>query len=698
MAATYKQFLASPSPALLADKASLHYITTTTSFAGSAEVIKHFTGLSKHVQKKKEDVLNIVEGDNGVVFEIDTGLEFQISGGPYLPNLDDNFLTDRVVYLPITHFVALDADGKISQIRLQWDQGSLLKQIEIIGRTGRNWPIRDSRDQLALIQSCLKSSGHAHAAPGQNHNDVVIRTRGSSSNVLRDPHATLHKGFSREEMDEPEPSSVISPYAGKNRPRQRGFTEILGDEPEDDGSPTANRQSMISPHKAGANKNFQPMRLFDGQQEHHEDEETPKGNGKVYRKPDPSKYSHFDFADGSDPQDHPEAGVPLEDKPKSKHDSQWSFQDFVTPSKPVPSRGTRAQDVRHWDTEDSATSDASSIEPLGKGRRDAETHFELQDDGERVVHNDRNGSRARGSTQNENMGLYKNKLFDNEGGGQDSERALSNITNLKGRNQTFDPHFDMVDESPVPTQRKQDIPEARKKAVKMMDANWSAYDESPKPAKMNRPQGNGTAEANTGINIAGNGMGGRKGTGADFLYGGDVEESTGINIKGNGMGSKKGTGSDFLYSTDVDAEPPKPQKSYRPQGNGTEEAKTGINIAGNGMGGKKGTGNDFLYSTDVDDEPIQPQKNYKPQGNGTEEAKTGITIAGNGMGGKKGTGNDFLYGGDSEESTGINIKGDGMGGKKGTNRDWLYGEEDVPKPPAPKSGGLTQKQRDFWDF
>lgn len=109
MAATYKQFLASPSPALLADKASLHYITTTTSFAGSAEVIKHFTGLSKHVQKKKEDVLNIVEGDNGVVFEIDTGLEFQISGGPYLPNLDDNFLTDRVVYLPIVRFPPMRA-------------------------------------------------------------------------------------------------------------------------------------------------------------------------------------------------------------------------------------------------------------------------------------------------------------------------------------------------------------------------------------------------------------------------------------------------------------------------------------------------------------------------------------------------------------------------------------------------------------
>lgn len=101
MAATYKQFLASPSADLLADKASLHYLTTTTSVSGPEEIIKHLTGLQKHLTKKKEDILNTVDARTSAAFEIDTGLEFLLSGGPYLPGLDDNFVTDHVVYFPV---------------------------------------------------------------------------------------------------------------------------------------------------------------------------------------------------------------------------------------------------------------------------------------------------------------------------------------------------------------------------------------------------------------------------------------------------------------------------------------------------------------------------------------------------------------------------------------------------------------------
>ena len=101
MAATYKQFLASPSSSLLADKVSLHYVTTTISVSGPAEIIKHLNTVQKQVKKKKEDILNAVDGQSSAAFEVDTGLEFLISGGPYLPGLDDNFVTDHVVYMPV---------------------------------------------------------------------------------------------------------------------------------------------------------------------------------------------------------------------------------------------------------------------------------------------------------------------------------------------------------------------------------------------------------------------------------------------------------------------------------------------------------------------------------------------------------------------------------------------------------------------
>lgn len=403
---------------------------------------------------------------------------------------------------------------------MSWDQGSLLKQLEVIGKTGRNWPIKDSREQIALIQSSLKSTGAGPATSTQDHKEVLIRTRGNTTNALRDPHATLHMQPTREEIEGVGASSVVNPYSG-NRPQQRGFTDILGDDPE--GAHYEDRHAM-SPNKIGGGKNYQPMRIFDGQEDVAE-EDTPKGRpASQYIKPNPRKYSHFDFADGSDPNDAPQAGVAFDKKPKSKHDSQWSFDDFVTPSKPQASKALRKQDVRHWDTDKEALGDETPAPAPGKGRRDAETHFELQDDGERVSRPER--GRQKGSVHNEGLGLYKNNLFnqeDAETADPEAQRALGNITNLKDRGKDFDAHWTMTDESPAhpQTQRPEPVPENRKKAVKMMDANWSSYDESPKQKENTRLS---EAQGDTRIHIAGDGMGGKKGTNRNWLYGGDEDE------------------------------------------------------------------------------------------------------------------------------------------------------------------------------
>lgn len=100
-AATYRQFLASPSKALLADDASLHYLPTTTSIMHPDKIISHLNFTQKQIIKKKEEILHLVQSESALALETDTGLEFQTSGGPYLPGLDDNFLTDRLVFLPI---------------------------------------------------------------------------------------------------------------------------------------------------------------------------------------------------------------------------------------------------------------------------------------------------------------------------------------------------------------------------------------------------------------------------------------------------------------------------------------------------------------------------------------------------------------------------------------------------------------------
>lgn len=99
--AAYRQFLTAPNPELLADNASLHYITTLVTFNGPSEIIKHLSSQARELEKREEKFLDVIEGGNALAVEIHTTLEFLTGGSAYLPSLDDNFLTDRVVTFPI---------------------------------------------------------------------------------------------------------------------------------------------------------------------------------------------------------------------------------------------------------------------------------------------------------------------------------------------------------------------------------------------------------------------------------------------------------------------------------------------------------------------------------------------------------------------------------------------------------------------
>lgn len=413
--------------------------------------------------------------------------------------------------------MSFDNDGKITTIQQSWDQGALLKQLDVIGKTGRNWPIRDSQEQIKLIAKTRGQS--ADQAPTQ----AVQRPRENSTNATRDPHATLRSLDPRSE----EPDRVVSPFSG-TRPRQRTFEEILGD--DEDTSPS----KAVAP-KIGAGKNFQPSRLFDKPEDVPSEPDSPDDvrSPDRYVKPHPKKYNHFDFADGSDPADAPQAGVDF-DAIKSKHRQTWGFEDFVTPQKPKPGKVVRQQ-IRHWGTDenDIDESPAKSHAP-GKARRDAETQIELQDDGEDNQAGQRAGARPRGAMHNSGLGLYKNHMISDDGSEPvqaPDPRALGNITNLTNRSKYFDPHFEMTDESPHNDAQKASAPvaEDRKKAVNMMQANWSTYDKSPNTQKENSQPSSETARdhrengPNHRIKLGGDGMGNPKG-GRGWSLGDDSDE------------------------------------------------------------------------------------------------------------------------------------------------------------------------------
>jgi hypothetical protein len=98
---TYKQFLSAPNAGLLAESASLHYITTLVTYNGSSNVIKHLQSQKNLLKKKEENFLDDIESCDALAVEVETTIEFLTGGGPYLPGLDDNFLADRIVTLPI---------------------------------------------------------------------------------------------------------------------------------------------------------------------------------------------------------------------------------------------------------------------------------------------------------------------------------------------------------------------------------------------------------------------------------------------------------------------------------------------------------------------------------------------------------------------------------------------------------------------
>jgi hypothetical protein len=97
----YTAFLASPSTAQLADNASIHYVPTLTTIAEPAAIIKHLSTQAKLLTKKVEKPLSVVEGRNSLCLEVETTIEFIAGGGAYAPGLDDNFLSDKLVTLPV---------------------------------------------------------------------------------------------------------------------------------------------------------------------------------------------------------------------------------------------------------------------------------------------------------------------------------------------------------------------------------------------------------------------------------------------------------------------------------------------------------------------------------------------------------------------------------------------------------------------
>jgi hypothetical protein len=351
LSATYLAFLNNPARAALADDATLHYITTLTSLHDAAAIMKHLAVQEKLLKKKSHKILDTVEGRNALSVDVEVTIEFENGGGAYLPGLDDNFIADRTVTFPMIHVVRFDNAGKIVQMRQYWDQGSLLKQMDVIGARSRNWPIRDAKEQARLISSSSAAVASSNSPPstrpstrGADDVSSSSRSRGSTSNAMNDPHASLSL-FQARKVDESSVPAAHSnvPRVASAKPPPREYSELFvgGDD-----SPAPSQQKF--PVKGGSNKHFKDNRLFDETEEDRASA-TPVKSVKTNEK----KYSHFEFGDGEDEPTPRGRETSRHTKP-TKSQSNWNFEDFVTPEKTASK--TLPQAVRNFGWSDDEVS------------------------------------------------------------------------------------------------------------------------------------------------------------------------------------------------------------------------------------------------------------------------------------------------------------------------------------------------------
>lgn len=456
----------------------MHFITTLITINSSEDILKYLTREPTFLKKRIEKPLSTIENGDSLVVEMETEIEFISSGGNYLPALDDNFLADQVVMAPIIHIVNFE-DGLIKQIRLYWDQSCLLKQIGVIGRNGRNWPIKDGRDQCKLVGTSVAGTTNAPGEPkpatvtvqNVSGNRTRAGTRKSSAssvasnttNPTRDPHRSLSLFTPQEDDTERIKGPAIAPR-GSAKPQSRDLVEIIGT--NEDGEPIQKRPEAFIARKGSG---LAAQRTFEIGSEN---QKTPKNVERTVIL-DPKKYQHFEFTD--EPEERVQPAPAMLTK-KSKHSSSWDFEDFTTPEK-RPLRH-RKDDERHFGWSDDEKPEPIKLAREVSPRRGAETHFSIKD--------------------------------------ADTPETAARMKPTGIGRSDVNSHFEITDESPAGPRVKK--PAQRKAALDNISGHWGENDS---------PSGGffdafGREQATAGINIAGDGIGTRKSQGREWNYGDQV--------------------------------------------------------------------------------------------------------------------------------------------------------------------------------
>jgi hypothetical protein len=225
---------------------------------------------------------------------------------------------------------------------------------------------------------------------------------------------------------------------------------------------------------------------------------------------------------------------------------------------------------------------------------------------------------TKGQVGNKGMKLYQDHVMGTTAGDADDgaydddvKRPLSDVTKAiksEHHNKDFAAHWEINDNSPAAS--KNGPPKNPVDDHAATKSNWSLYQNSP--------------ETRAGINIAGNGMGGRKTNEAAF----SLFEDSPVRKENNDMSNKQSTSGAKHF--EGDGMGGKKSDSLAAK---KEPGSTGINIAGNGMGSRKT--NEAAFSL-FEDSPVKKENNAISN---RQNKSAQRSMEGDGMGGKKGADN-----------------------------------------------------------
>lgn len=352
----------------------------------------------------------------------------------------------------------------------------------MIGARARAWPIRDGSSQAQIIKAAA-SAVSGQQGNGQPPSSASSVKEENSAEEKRPPRRVVKDPYAADSLFEllsPGPEDEKKTHRVRPQRQTRDLSEIFvsqdGDSPENRPKKPASRPA--------AQKNFQPSSAFNNEEEEPTSISTPTKGRQSPVKGYSQRYSHFEIgADNSDREIKPKPA-----RQSRFHQSQWNFEDFVTPEKP---KGyINPQQVRHFGfSEDELPEEDENQKPrAARPRPDAETHFKLTDDENELEEQPTpNAQKTSNIFKKRAAGLYHDPLAPELNSpanyARENKHPFSTIANNAGRRKDLDPQWSMLDDDgPVKdsdNENKKPVGTSRLKAVQMMEPHWNSYDVSP---------------------------------------------------------------------------------------------------------------------------------------------------------------------------------------------------------------------------